>query len=113
MSGLHYGCYKAHDFRTLISTVKCHLINLAVKNGTPLGRWKRDLSVMLEKHHGIFLVEKLRALALLKADFNALHTINFNGRLMPSLESSFAITQEIIGGRRLQAATHLALSKKQ
>ena len=49
---------------------------------------------------------------LLEADFNALHKIVFNNRLMPKLEEAEAILVEIIGGRRSQVATHLALSKK-
>ena len=48
----------------------------------------------------------------MEADFNGLHKINFNGRIMPYLEATSSIPQEIIGGRRSQAATHLALSKK-
>ena len=67
---------------------------------------------MLEKYLGNFTVEKLRALLLLEADFNGLHKINFNRRLMPSLEASSSMPQEIIGDRRSQATTHLALSKK-
>ena len=55
---------------------------------------------MLEKDPGNFLVQKLRALLLLEADCNALHKINFNGNLMPSLEASSSMTHEIIGGRR-------------
>ena len=51
-------------------------------------------------------------MVLLEAYFNAPHKINFSVRLTPSLEDSYAITQEIIGFRRLQASTHLALSKK-
>ena len=67
---------------------------------------------MLEKSPGNFRVEKLRAVLLLEADFNGLHKINFNGRLMPRLEATSSIPQKIIGGRRSQVATHLALSKK-
>ena len=37
---------------------------------------------------------------MLESDFNGLHKIDFNGRLMPSLEVSSSIPQEIIGGRR-------------
>ena len=54
---------------------------------------------MLEKAPGNFTVKKLRALLLLEADFNTLHKINFNGRLMRYLEASSTIPQEIIGGR--------------
>ena len=67
---------------------------------------------MLEKDEGMIDVKRLRAILLLEADFNALHKINFNNRLMPHLEASSSIPAKIIGGRRSQSATHLALSKK-
>ena len=67
---------------------------------------------MLEKYPGNFTVEKLRAMLFLEEDFNALHKINFNGRLMPSLEALSAFLQETIGGITSQAYAHLALSKK-
>ena len=70
------------------------------------------MSVILSKAPGNVLVGKLRALLLIEADYNALHKINFNGRLILSLEASSDIPQEIIGGRKSQAATHIALSKK-
>ena len=66
---------------------------------------------MLEKTPGNYTVENLRVLLLLYADFNGLNKINFNGRVMPSLEASLSIPQEIIS-RISQAATYLALSKK-
>ena len=57
-------------------------------------------------------MQKLRAILLLEADFNAMHKIIFNNRLMPRIEADNAIPMEVIGGRRSQAATHLALNKK-
>ena len=67
---------------------------------------------MLEKSAGDVNVQKLRAILLLEADFNAMHKIIFNNRLILSIEAENAIPMEIIGGRRSQAATHLALDKK-
>ena len=84
-SGLHYGHYVAQTSSPLVSSVKCNLVNLAVKNSTPLERWICGVSIMLENSTGNLTVEKLRALLLLEADFNGLHKINFNGRLMPHL----------------------------
>ena len=69
---------------------------------------EKGLYIMLEQAPEIFLVEKLRALLLLEADANALHKINFNGRLMNALDTSSAIPQEIIRGRRSQDVTRLA-----
>ena len=100
ISGLHYRHYKAQISSLLISTAKFHLVNLVVKSITPLERWKRGVSVMLEKAPGIFLVDNFRVLLLLETYFNALHKINFNGRLMNCLETSSATPQEIIGSRR-------------
>ena len=57
-------------------------------------------------------VQKLQAILLLEADFNTMHKIMFNNRLMPNIEAMNAIPMEIIGDRRSQAATHLALDKK-
>ena len=78
ISGLHYGHYAAHASSIVISTVKCDLVNLAVKNGSPLESWKHGVSIMLVKAPGNYAVKKLRALLLLEADFNGLHKINFN-----------------------------------
>ena len=95
-----------------IAEIKCKLVNLAIKSGQPLKRWIKGVSVMLEKVAGNINVQKLRAILLLEADFNALHKIVFNNRLIPKLEEADAIPVKIIGGRRAQAATHLSLSKK-
>ena len=46
---------------------------------------------------------------LLEVDFKTMHKINFNGRVMTSLDASSSIPQEIIGGKRSQKATHLDL----
>ena len=67
--------------------------------------------MILEKVPGNYEVDKLRALLLLEADFNVPRKINFNRVVIPSLEASSVISREIIGGTRLQVATHLSLSK--
>ena len=67
---------------------------------------------MFEKVSGNCTVERISALLLLQACFNFLRKINFNSRLTPSLESSHAIPQDTIGGRRSQEANHLDLGKK-
>ena len=52
---------------------------------------------MLETSPGHFLVEKLRAILLIKEKYDALRNVNFNGRLMPYLEAFSTTPQEIIG----------------
>ena len=60
ISGLHYGNYISHTSSIIISTVKCDIFNLAVKNGFSLERWKRGVSIMLEKSPGNCTVENYR-----------------------------------------------------
>ena len=67
---------------------------------------------MLEKLAGNVNVQKLWAILLLEEDFNTIYKIIFNSRFIPSIEAANAILMEVIGGRRSQAATHLALDKK-
>ena len=66
ISGFYYGQCKAHAFSILISTVKCDLLNLAVKNSTLIERLKRGLLVTLKKVPINFTVENFRALLLLE-----------------------------------------------
>ena len=111
-SGLHCGHYIAHTFSLLISSVKRNLVNLIVKNCAPPARWVHGVSIMLEKSPGNLRIEKLQAILLLEVDYNRLHKIKFNCKLMPRLEAVSSILQEIMDDRRSQATAHLALNKK-
>ena len=70
------------------------------------------MSVILEKVAGNVQVQKLQVILLLEADFNAMHKIMFNNRLMLNIEAMNVIPMEVIGGRQSQAATYLVLDKK-
>jgi len=67
---------------------------------------------MLKKSEGNVYITKLRALLLLKAEFNTLNKIIFNNRALPTIEASKTILYEIIGGRRGQSLIYIALNKK-
>ena len=67
---------------------------------------------MLEKALGNIDIKKLRVILLLEADFSIVHKIIFNGRIMLRLEEANIIPNKIIGGRRIQIVTYLALNKK-
>ena len=56
------------------------------------------MSVILEKSAGNVHIQKLRAILLLEADFNAIHKIIFNNRLIPNIEAVNAIPIEVIEG---------------
>ena len=59
---------------------------------------------MLEKAPGEIYINKLYAILLLKADFNALHKIIFNSRVLLSLEARDQVLREIIEEKLSQSA---------
>jgi len=69
-SGMHFGQYKAEAELDLNSHFHAMKISLVLKHGITLKRWARGLSVMLEKMFGCKLVEKLRVILLMEAEFN-------------------------------------------
>jgi hypothetical protein len=60
-----------------------------------LERWSCVLSVMLEKTLGITLVSKLRAILLMKADFNASNKIVYGIRMMQNFRDHHLMSEEI------------------
>ena len=83
-----------------------------MKNQTPLTRWTKGLSVILEKALGKLSISKLWAILLLEADFNTLHKIIFNRRILPALEKKHLIPHEIVRGCKGQSPIHVILNKK-
>ena len=67
---------------------------------------------MLDKSPRKMNVSKLRSILLLKADFNALHKIMHNQRILLALEKNNHIPMEIVGARKVQAPIHVAINKK-
>ena len=112
ISEIYFRHYKVQSSNPTLSALRCSLINLSIRNGTPLQRWTRGLSIMLEKAPGKILVLKLRVIHLLKANFNTLYKIIFNCRILPALESKNLISIEVIGSRRSQSTIYMALNKK-
>ena len=62
---------------------------------------------MLEKKANNIQVEKLRAILLLEADYNASNKIIFNIRMISMMEARNYIPHEIAGGRRSQSAIYI------
>ena len=56
-------------------------ITLIARTGVPPERWSYGLTVMLEKVAGIALVNKLRAILLMEADFNFHNKLVFGSRI--------------------------------
>ena len=81
-SGRHLGHYKAivQDDTLLLCLTK--FIDLVVKRGIALSRWKNAINVMLEKDDGCPRINRLRIIHLFEADFNFFLKLLWGHRLV-------------------------------
>jgi hypothetical protein len=69
ISGIHAGHYKSATHSDTVTNFLARKITLIARDGCPPNRWGHGLQVMLEKVAGVALVNKLRAILLMEADF--------------------------------------------
>ena len=93
-SGIHYGHYKAAAHSERLSGFLAKKITLISRTGCPPSRWSYGLTVMLEKVAGIALVNKLRAILLMEADFNFHNKLIFGKRMLDQARSNGIIPPE-------------------
>ena len=86
ISTLHFGHYKAAALDQDLSEAHSILLHIATRRGISLQRWRRGLTIMLEKIPGCTLVEKLRAILLMEADYNMLNKLLIGSRMMQHAE---------------------------
>ena len=94
VSGIHYGHYKAAAHSQKISEVPAKKITLVSRTGCPPERWSYGLTVMLEKIAGLALVNKLRAILLMEADFNFHNKLIFGSRMLDTARANSFIPAE-------------------
>jgi hypothetical protein len=68
-SGMHFGIYMANARSDKLSLLHAAKLSLAAKLGITLDRWHNALTVLLEKSFGNIMIDKLRAICLLEADY--------------------------------------------
>ena len=76
-SGRHMGHYKATLANEDFVDLHVAMINIGLKTGQALKRWKNTISVMLEKDKGKPKLHRLRIIQLFEADFNFLLSLVF------------------------------------
>ena len=74
-----------------------------MRTGCPPERWSNGLQVLLEKIAGIFLVEKLRAILLMEADFNHFNKWAFGYEALNALAEDGYIPEEFYAQRESTA----------
>ena len=103
ISGLHYGHYKAAVDSDYLSELHAIQLQINVRAGHSLKRWQKGLSCMLEKVLGVIVVDKLRAILLMEADFNMYNGLMFAVRMMNNAEENDWIPDEIYARRDREA----------
>jgi hypothetical protein len=93
-SGRHFGHYIAASDDPELAILHVESMNVAASYGLPLDRWKSALTVLLEKVMGNMLMEKLRAICLLEADFNWWLKITFARKMMSNIRREGRIPME-------------------
>jgi hypothetical protein len=109
-SGLHFGHYIAGADSDLISYCHTLLAYAAVRQGYSPARWEMALSVMLEKTAGVLLVEKMRAILLMEADFNFMNKVIYGDRMLSNARRYGYMAEEILS-KRGRTAKHGSLAK--
>jgi hypothetical protein len=74
-SRLHFSHYKASAKNKIISELHAVSLNTIREIGIAPDRWHQSITVLLEKVYGVRLIDKLRAICLLEADFNWLNKL--------------------------------------
>ena len=98
LSGIHFGHYMATALDNDLSEIHALFLTIAVQMGYSLLRWQHGLTVLLEKIQGVRLVDKLRAILLLEADFNCINKMIVAVRMMRRARQEGEIPKEIMGG---------------
>lgn len=102
-SGLHFSHYKAGADSPLISHYHSVKASVALKSGHGLERWSRGMSVMLEKVAGCQLINKLRSILLMEADFNCVNKIIYGNRMLTNVRKFGLMPDEIFSERNRTA----------
>ena len=99
-SGIHNGHYIAASLSIMLSTIIATLSSIPWELGMTYERWKTSLNVALEKVAGVRLLEKLRTIHLLEADFNTATKLIFAQRTMDRASETNQIPQSQYAKKR-------------
>ena len=91
--------------------VLAELTNICVRTGYVLQRWKKVVSVMLEKIPGQPKIDKLRVIHLFEADLNAWTGIIFGRHMMRKAKLAQTLGDEQGGSRKGRSATDIYVMK--
>lgn len=103
ISGNNFGHYKVAAKDNELSEFHAKLIETSYITGIPLLRWTFTLACLFEKIENVILVDKLRAILLLEADFNGANKTFFGKRMIDCLERDSMLPDELFARRETEA----------
>ena len=107
--GQHFGHHVSGEKSDIISDFHALKVSLAIHHGVALERWLAGLCVMLEKEKGNRLISNLRAILLMKADFNAANKIIFGIRMLDNVRQYKLMPEEIFSEQNKMAISRQRL----
>ena len=84
---------------------------IVTATGYSFDRWQNGLTVLLEKKEGLRIIQKLRAILLMEADFNMVNKIMVGDRMIKQAEKLGELPDDTIGGRKDMAAHEGGLNR--
>ena len=95
ISGRHFGHYNVASRSEKLSEIYSSFQHVASKLRVQLKIWAHGLTVVLEKIEGNILVDKLRAILLMEADFNQLNKLIFGHRMIKKQRPKIAFQKKL------------------
>ena len=91
---VHFGHHKAATTSDSVSKFMAKKIIVIARSGCPPKRWGSGLQLMLENISGVALINKLRAILLMEADFNSENKFVFGHLALNKLLEEEYISEE-------------------
>ena len=111
ISLLHFGHYKAAAQDDDHSEAHAIIFDMVTRMGISLPRWQYGLTVVLEKKPGCLLIEKIRAMLIMEADFNMVNKLIVGVRMMQLAKDTQEMPAEQSGRRKHHSAGEAALNR--
>ena len=111
LSGRHIGHYKAILGHEDLVGLHVATMNIGLRTGQALERWKKTISVMLEKDKGQPKLHRLRIIQLFEVDLNFLLSLVFGHRLMKFARKHCRLNESQYGSISEKQAQLVVLNK--
>lgn len=107
---MHFGQFKASAHNDTLANFDRMILELCLKTGHVLPRWKKGTDIMIPKKADSLRIDQLRTICLLAADWNFGNKL-LSRRIMAQAEKCHTIAPEQYGSRKNKSSIGHATSK--